>query len=65
MLKKITYFILLTVAFGCKEKSTKKNNVYDFLYKKPDTEEIVRPIKVTFLEKESDSIKNVVYTSEN
>ena len=57
MLKKITYFILLTVAFGCKEKSTKKNNVYDFLYKKPDTEEIVRPIKVTFLEKESDSIK--------
>jgi L,D-transpeptidase YcbB len=57
MLKKITYFILLIIIFGCEEKATKKNNADDFLYKKPDTEEIVRPIKAIFLEKENDSIK--------
>lgn len=57
MLKKITYFILLIIIFGCEEKAAKKNNVDDFLYKKPDTEEIVRPIKAIFLEKENDSIK--------
>ena len=57
MLKKITYFILLIIIFGCEEKAAKKNNVDDFLYKKPETEEIVRPIEAVFLEKENDSIK--------
>ena len=33
MLKKITYFILLIIIFGCEEKAAKKNNVDDFLYK--------------------------------
>ena len=57
MLKKITYFMLLTLFFGCEEKTAKKTITDDFIYKKPVTKEIVRPINVTFLEKETDSIK--------
>jgi hypothetical protein len=57
MLKKVTYFILLILVFGCEEKTAKKTTTDDLIYKKPVTEEIVRPINLTFLEKENDSIK--------
>jgi murein L,D-transpeptidase YcbB/YkuD len=57
MFRKVTYFILLLLFFGCNEKTTKKTTIDDFRHKKPETEDIVKPIKVALLEKESDSIK--------
>lgn len=57
MIKKITLFIFFLSLFSCENKTTKIENKTVLEYQKPETEEIVRPMKAHLVEKENDSIK--------
>ena len=57
MIKKITLILLFISLFSCENKTAKIEKKPALEYQKPETEEIVRPMKAHLLEKENDSIK--------